>query len=363
MCHSPSHFSAGFAFGERLDGIVNLHRRAVAAELARVEFRERLVHFQDRVDGTLDDAGHVADHIGHGHQVLVVDAFLSRGLFDVHQLAQRNERRSSGGAGLGQRVGVAGPDAQREQFIGCGARGARQLEHDVHVFLLAREVEQIDRLAANGDAQRLRDRLGADAVQRGLFLVDDEARLRLVGLDIPIHIDHARRAFENVAHFAGERVAVGFGRAVNLGDKRLQHWRAGRHFGDGDARIVARGDRGDARTYALRDVVALGATLAFRKKVHLNVGDVRALAQKVVAHEAVEIIRRSNPGVDLVIGHFRFRADGGSDFARGLRGAFERAALRACSGSPGTRSCYRRAAFSLSPSRSRRSPSRATAAR
>ena len=49
-------FQRRFRFGERLDGIVDLHRRAVAAELARVEFRKCLVHFQDRVDGTFDNA-------------------------------------------------------------------------------------------------------------------------------------------------------------------------------------------------------------------------------------------------------------------------------------------------------------------
>ena len=44
-------------------------------------------------------------------------------------------------------------------------------------------------------------------------------------------------------------------------------------------------------------------------------------------HESVEVERRGDAGVDLVVGHFRFDADGGGDFARGLRGAFERAAL------------------------------------
>ena len=114
----------GLRVGEGLGGVVDLQRRAVAAELARVELRERLVHFQDRIDGALDHAGHVADDVGHGHQVLVVDAFLGRGLLDVHQFAQRHERRGAGGAGLGQRVGVAGADAQREQFLGRRARGS-----------------------------------------------------------------------------------------------------------------------------------------------------------------------------------------------------------------------------------------------
>ena len=137
-------------------------------------------------------------------------------------------------------------------------------------------MEQIDRLAADGDAQRLRNCLGADAVQRGLFLVDDEARLRLVGLDIPIDVHDARRVLENVAHLAGERVAVVFVRAVDFRDERLQHRRAGRHFGDGDARTVSRGDLRDARTDALGDVVALRLALAFGDEIDLDVGDVRA---------------------------------------------------------------------------------------
>jgi hypothetical protein len=35
-------------------------------------------------------------------------------------------------------------------------------------------------------------------VQRGFFLVDDEARLLLIGLDIPIHIDDAGRGLKMV---------------------------------------------------------------------------------------------------------------------------------------------------------------------
>ena len=48
---------------------------------------------------------------------------------------------------------------------------------------------------------------------------------------------------------------------------------------------------------------------------------------KVMPHQSVEIEWRRHAGVNLVIGHFRFDADGGGDFARGLRGAFQRAAF------------------------------------
>ena len=75
----------------------------------------------------------------------------------------------------------------------------------------------------------------------------------------------------------GERVAVVFVGPVDFGDERLQHRRAGRHFGDGDARTVSRGDRGDARAHAFGDVVALRVALAFRNQIDLHVRHVRAL--------------------------------------------------------------------------------------
>ena len=232
-------------------------------------------------------------------------------------------------AAPGSGSALASPERTRSASNSSGVvradRGSSQ--HDVHVLLFARQVQQIDRLAADGDAQRLRNRLGADAVQRGLFLVDDEARLRLVGLDIPVDVHDARRAFENVAHLAGQREAVGFVRAVDFGHERLQHGRPGRHFGDGDARVVLGGDRGDARAHAFGDVVALRFALAFRHEVDLDVRDVRAAAHEVMPHQAVEIERRGDARVDLVIGDLRLGAHGGGDFARGLRGAFERAAF------------------------------------
>ena len=47
-----------------------------------------------------------------------------------------------------------------------------------------------------------------------------------------------------------------------------------------------------------------------------------------MAHEAVEIERRRDAGINLVIGHLRFGADGGGNFTRRLRGAFQRTAFR-----------------------------------
>ena len=59
----------------------------------------------------------------------------------------------------------------------------------------------------------------------------------------------------------------------------------------------------------------------------MQVCDVRAAAHEVVAHQAVEIERRGDAGIDLVIGHLGLDAHDGSDFAGGLGGEFERAAF------------------------------------
>ena len=217
---------------------------------------------------------------------------------------------------------------KREQFLGAGPAGQRQLEDDVHVLLLARDVQQIHRLAADGHPQRLGNRLGADAVQRGLFLVDDEAHLRLVGFDIPVGVHHAGRVVENINDLLRQREPVLFGRPVNFGHERLQHRRAGRHFGHGHARAEFGGDGGHARTHPFGDVVALRPALALGQEVDLHVGNVRALPHEIMAHEAVEVERRSDAGINLVIGHLRFGAHGGGDFARGLRGALQRTAFR-----------------------------------
>ena len=50
----------------------------------------------------------------------------------------------------------------------------------------------------NSDPQRLGNGFGADAVQGGLFFIDDKARLGLVGFDVPVGIDHPWRVFEDV---------------------------------------------------------------------------------------------------------------------------------------------------------------------
>ncbi len=246
-----------------------------------------------------------------------------------HQFAQRHEwRGGTGDRRFGQGIGVAGTHAQREQFFRVAPAGERQLQDDIHVLFLARDVQQIHRLAAHGDFQRLRNRLRADAVQRRLFLVYHEFDLRLVGLDIPVRVHDAGRVVENINDLLRQLQTVLLGRPVNFSDQGLQHRRAGRHFGHGNPCAKFRGDFRHARTHPLGDVVALRLAFVFRHEVDLQIRHVRATPHEVVAHEAVEIERRRDAGVNFVIRHLWFGADGGGDFPRGLRGAFQRTAFR-----------------------------------
>ncbi len=98
-------------------------------------------------------------------------------------------------------------------------------------------------LAGGGDAHHARDVVRGDAVQRGLFLIDDQTLAGLIVLDVPIDIDDAVGLFEDVADLARDAVLALLRGPVDLGDQRLQHRRTGRHFGDLDAGVCSFCDR------------------------------------------------------------------------------------------------------------------------
>ena len=132
---------------------------------------------------------------------------------------------------------------------------------------------------------------------------------------------------ENINHLLRHLQTVFFGRPVNFRDERLQHRRAGRHLGHGHPRAELRGNLRDTRTHPLGDVMALRLALIFGNEVDLQIRHVRPPPHEVVTHQPIEIERRGDARVNLVIRHFRFGADGGGNFTRGLRGAFERTAF------------------------------------
>ena len=129
-------------------------------------------------------------------------------------------------------------------------------------------------------------------------LVNDERRPRLRRRDVPIDIDDSWRLLEHGFHLAGELQAARRIRTVDLRDERLQHRWPG---GTSDTWIVAlnRRDRHEPIPHALGDLVALLAALVFRGEVDLKVGEVRAATEKVVTHQAVEVVRRRQADITL----------------------------------------------------------------
>ena len=188
-------------------------------------------------------------------------------------------------------------------------------------------MEQRDGVALHGELDCAGDGGFGDAVERGLGLVHVEDGLGLAVLDIPVDVHDAGGGAVDLADRGGELEPSLFGGAVDFGDDGLEDGRAGRDLGDGDGSAVFFGDGRHARADAFRDVVALGGALVLREEVDLDVGHSGAAAQEVVADEAVEIIRRSGAGVDLVVAHLGFGADGGGDFAGGAGVLLEGGAL------------------------------------
>ena len=163
------------------------------------------------------------------------------------------------------------------------------MQDDVYVLLLVGQMEQIHGITTHGETERLGNGFGADSVQGGLFLVDDKARLRLVGLDIPVHIYHTWRSFEDRNDFLGEGEPCLLRGSVNFGDKSLQDRRTRWHLGYGDARAVFLSDCRYERANAFGNVMALGFPVVLRDKIDLQVSHIRSASHKVVTDEAVEI--------------------------------------------------------------------------
>lgn len=80
-------------------------------------------------------------------------------------------------------------------------------------------------------------------------------------------------------------------RPVDLRDKRLQDGRTWRHFGDFEARTVLVTDCDQFGTHALCNLMALSGTYVAVTEVYLDVGNIGATAQEVMADQTIEIVQ------------------------------------------------------------------------
>ena len=196
-------------------------------------------------------------------------------------------------------------------------------EDDGNVLLLALVVEQAFGLARAGESDGADDLGLAHAVERSLLLIDDESVLRLIVLDIPVHVDDAVGPLHDLANLLRDRDVARVVRAVNLGDERLEHRRARGHLRHLHTGAEAGRDGRDGLAHPLGDGVALRFAFSLVDEVDLDVGDVRAPAQKVVTDQAVEVVGSRGPHVRLVVRHLRLRANGVGEGLRHAVGLLE----------------------------------------
>src|SRR5689334_25256898 len=88
---------------------------------------------------------------------------------------------------------------------------------------------------------------------------------------------------------------------VDFRYERLQHGWAGRNFGDFDAGAIGLGEFHQFWPDAPCNFMALCAPRVAREQVHLDVGLIRLLAQKVMPNKPIEVVWAGYAGVDLVI--------------------------------------------------------------
>ena len=194
--------------------------------------------------------------------------------------------------------------------------------------VLALVVQVGRRLAGQAGAQRGDDLLLRHAEHGGLAAVDQQQRARRGGDAAVVDVDHAVGLLEHAAHRLRHLPAAGGVGAVDLGDDRRQHRRAGRHFDDLDVGAEALADLLQRRPHAGGDGVALLAAVVLVDQVDLQVADLAAAAQVVLAHQAVEVDRRGGAGIGLVVGHLGHRRQVRAEFVQHRGGLLHRRAGR-----------------------------------
>ena len=281
----------------------------------KLQLIQGLVDLQNGINRALLLSGHVGGHVDHRHEVLVIDGFFRQILLDPNNLPQ------------GTRFPLPAHDPHGFQILTLdrSSRGKRSwMETSSFSLGWWRRPASIPESQTKG----LGHLLGRYPVQRRFLFVHHETVFGLIILHVPVHIHDPLGLFKNVPDLAGHLDLAGIIRPINLGHQGLQNRRPRRNFGHLDSGLVPGGDGFDQGANPLGDVVALRLPFPLGGQVDLNVGHIGTPPQKIVAHQAVEVVRRGRADVHLVIGHLRNRADDVPDLPGQGRGLFQGRILR-----------------------------------
>ncbi len=271
--------------------------------LGELQSIEDFVHFQDGIEGTLLLSCHIARHIDHGRQVLMVDALVGNHLLHTDQFPQGDE------------VLPLAHHLDPFQVLHARPLVTWEPQIDNDVLFLRLLMEDARTHPCHGHAKTVRNLLGSDPVKRGLFLVHDKPDLGMVCFNIPVDVHHPRGLIEDVPDLAGDLDLAIIIRTVDLGHKGLKNRRSGRDLRYLDPGPVFGANLIDPRPRPLCNLMALCLPFPFGQEVDLNVRLVRTSPEKGVADKTVKIVRRGCPDIHLVVCDLRHGTEIVSDFA------------------------------------------------
>ncbi len=255
------------------------------------------VQVEDGVDRAL--AGHLAEDVNDPLQILVVDGRLQ---------ALGEKMPEFGEAHQLPRLAL---DREPFEVRQRGALRHRQAQQDTERMAFAVDMHRPHPHAAQSDGQGFGDAGVIDPRQGRLLPVGDENEAALGIFHRVIHIPHLVFTGHAFPHQLGGRRLFGVGNprlGIDLGGEGGDDRRPRRQFDDFEESAVIPGDARQIVAQAQGDGVALHIARAFVRQVDANVGDVRPLAQVIVAHQTVEIHGAGGADVGLKVGHL---GDGG----------------------------------------------------
>ena len=161
----------------------------------------------------------------------------------------------------------------------------------------------------------------------GLAAVHQQNFSRRIGDGALVHIHHAFGFLEHRTHGFGHLATPFSVRPINFGHDGRHHRGAGRHLDHLDVGPVTAADLLQSRTHAGSDHMALVAAIGFTHQVNLDVPQLSACTQVVLAHQAVEVDGRSGADIGLVMRDLGHRGQVTTQLAHDGRCFFQR---RAC---------------------------------
>ena len=264
--------------------------------------QRHVAHFavdaEHAIQRAIEFARHVAEHIHHRQQILVVDRVIALHGNYLHQLRKWHQYTFPGSA-------VAGSDLEFQHIIDAAAVCGGQADAQWRGIFRVGVVQRGDILSGQRDTDRIHDVAWRNAQQCCLALHYLQQHLGGGFGHAVVDADDVRCFAELFAYLARHFARAFIIRPVYFRDDRRHHRRTRRHLDDLHIRVPGSGDFLYRLQRGTGNLMAAAAAMMLVAQVHLYIALLGGAAQIVLTYQTVEIDRRSRPGVGLVIGDFR----------------------------------------------------------